>query len=440
MNTFETRDKRAPVFAWALYDWANSAFAASVMTAFFPIFFKRYWNQGVDPTEVTFRLGLASSISSVVIVILAPILGAIADRGSLRKKFLLFFVVLGVSATAALVAVEEGNWLLAIGVYTAALLGFLGGNVFYDALLVEVSSDENVDRVSALGFSAGYVGSGLLLVVHGVGIIPNWEALGFADVSGAVKSCIFSVAVWWAIFAVPIFLFVKEPVQQNSESVLSKSSGTVWVTGFLELRDTLREIRKFRVVLVFLLAYWFYIDGVDTVILMAVDYGASLGFSEADLIGALILTQFVGAPAAIAFGRIGERLGPKTGLYIGIVVYACVCTWGYFVEEAWEFYAMAVAIGLVQGGVQSLSRSLFVRLIPRSKAGAFFGFYNMLGKFAAVLGPFLVAIVAKVSGDTRLPILSIIVLFVLGFWILRKVNVEAGQKAALAYDSDSGAV
>ena len=440
MATSKTKKNRAPVLAWAFYDWANSAFAASVMTAFFPIFFKRYWNQGVDPTEVTFRLGIASSISSVVIVILAPILGAIADKGSLRKKFLLFFVTLGVGATAALIAVDEGNWLLAIGVYTAALLGFLGGNVFYDSLLVEVSDEQNVDRVSAFGFAAGYVGSGLLLVVHGVGVIPNWEALGFTDISGAVKSCIFSVAIWWAIFAVPIFLFVKEPERKGDDGNLESNSFSVLTSGFFELRNTLREIRKFKTVLVFLLAYWFYIDGVDTVILMAVDYGASLGFSEADLIGALILTQFVGAPAAIAFGRIGERLGPQMGLYIGIFVYACVCTWGYFVQETWEFYAMAIAIGLVQGGVQSLSRSLFVRIIPNSKAGAFFGFYNMLGKFAAVLGPFLVAIVAKVSGDPRLPILSIIVLFVVGFWFLRRVDVREGQRTALAYESKSSAL
>lgn len=430
---------RASMLSWALYDWANSAFAASVMTAFFPIFFKRYWNAGVEPTEVTFRLGIASSVSSVLIVLLAPILGAIADRGGMRKKFLLVFVTLGVAATGSLVAVEEGNWVLALAIYTAALIGFLGGNVFYDALLVEVSDAKNVDRVSALGFAAGYVGSGILLVVHGVGIIPNWESLGFSDVSGAVKSCIFSVSIWWAIFAIPIFWFVREPARDATAAAAPDSFRNVFISGFLELLTTLRELKKLRVVLVFLLAYWLYIDGVDTVILMAVDYGASLGFSETDLIGALILTQFVGAPAAIAFGRIGERLGPKTGLYIGIVVYAGVCTWGYFVEEAWEFYAMAVAIGLVQGGVQSLSRSLFVRLIPASKAGSFFGFYNMLGKFAAVLGPMLVAVVAKTSGDSRLPILSIIILFVLGFWVLRKVDVAEGQRNALAYEADPAA-
>lgn len=417
------------VYSWALYDWANSAFATSVMTAFFPIFFKRYWNEGVEATEVTFRLGMASSISSVVIVFLAPILGAIADRGGTRKKLLLFFATLGITMTGALVFIAQGQWLPAVAVYIAALIGFLGANVFYDSLIVGVSTERTVDRVSALGFALGYVGGGLLLVIHAL-IITFHEKLGIADITTAVKGSIFSVAIWWGVFALPLFLFVKEP------RVTAPPRGSVIREGFGQLIATFKEVRKLRMTLLFLLAYWLYIDGVDTVILMAVDYGASLGFSETDLIGALVITQFVGAPAAIAFGRIGEKLGPKTGLYVAIVVYTGVCTWGYFVSSPWEFYAMAVSIGLVQGGVQALSRSLYTRLVPPTKSGEFFGFYNMLGKFAAVIGPLLVAVVAKTTGSPRLPILSIIVLFAAGFFVLRKVDVEAGQRAALDFDRE----
>lgn len=420
------------VYAWALYDWANSAFATSVMTAFFPIFFKRYWNEGVEATEVTFRLGLASSISSVVIVFLAPILGAIADRGGTRKKLLSFFALLGVSMTGALVLIGQGSWVAAVVIYILALIGFLGGNVFYDSLIVAVSDDKNVDRVSALGFALGYIGGGTLLVVHGVGIIPNYEALGLPDMTAAVKVCIASVAVWWAVFSVPVLLFVDEP------RGMTPSQGSILRAGFGQLASTLRQLRSLKVTLLFLLAYWLYIDGVDTVILMAVDYGASLGFTEQDLIGALVLTQFVGAPAAIAFGRIGEKLGPKTGLYLAVVVYIGVCTWGYFIQEPWEFYGMAVCIGLVQGGVQALSRSLYTRLLPPSKSGEFFGLYNMLGKFAAVLGPLLVAVVAKATGNPRLPILSIIFLFGAGLFVLRKVDLVKGQAAALAFDQEHG--
>lgn len=422
---------RVRVMSWALYDWANSAFAACVMTAFFPIFFKRYWNAGIEPTEVTFRLGLASSLSSICIVVLAPILGAIADGGGRRKQLLAFFALIGVSTTGALSLVGEGQWVPALALYVAALLGFLGGNVFYDSLLVAVSDERSVDRVSALGFALGYVGGGVLLVVHGVFVIPNWESLGFVDVETAVKWCIGSVALWWALFSLPLFFFLPEP------EATAQRAGVPLREAFVELAATFREVRALRVTFLFLVAYWLYIDGVDTVIVMAVDYGTSLGFSENDLIGALVLTQFVGAPAALAFGKLGERLGPQTGLYIGIVVYAGVCVGGYFVDEAWEFYALAVTIGLVQGGVQSLSRSLYTRLIPPSRAGQFFGFYNMLGKFAAVLGPMLVAVVAKLTGNPRLPILSLVLLFAAGFAVLRKVDLARGQAAALALDEES---
>lgn len=417
------------VYAWALYDWANSAFATSVMTAFFPIFFKRYWNEGVPDTEVTFRLGLASSLSSVVIVVLAPILGAIADRGGARKKFLALFASVGIAMTASLTFVGQGLWLSAVAIYIAALIGFFGANVFYDSLIIGVSTERTVDRVSALGFGLGYVGGGLLLIAH-AGLVRFHEALGIEDTTTAVKIALFSVALWWTLFSLPLFFFVKEP------PIEGQTQGSAVVEGFKQLAGTFHEVKKLRMTLLFLLAYWLYIDGVDTVIVMAIDYGASLGFSETDLIGALVLTQLVGGPAAIAFGRIGERLGPKTGLYIGIAVYVGVCTWGYFLSSPTEFYMMAVSIGLVQGGVQSLSRSLYTRLVPPTKSGEFFGFYNMLGKFAAVLGPMLVAVVAKVTGNPRLPIVSIVLLFAAGAFVLRQVNVEKGRQAALAFDEE----
>ena len=411
---------------WAFYDWANSAYAITVLTGLFPIFFKDYWNPaGTPATDSTYRLGLANSSAGVIVACLAPVLGAIADRGGARKKFLLFFATLGVLMTASLQFVAKGEWAAALMIYIFGTIGFTGGNIFYDSLLVNVAEEKKFDVVSALGYAMGYLGGGLLFLLN-VMMVLHPEKFGLADATQAIRIAFIAVAVWWALFSIPLFLWVKEP----KPATQAQSTGTAIVAGVRQLFQTFQHIRQLKMVGLFLLAYWLYIDGVDTIILMATDYGKSLGFDTNKLIVALLITQFVGFPAALVFGKIGERIGAKTGIFIGLAVYLGVTTWGYFMKHANEFFGMAIVIGLVQGGVQSLSRSLYARLIPRDKAGEFFGFYNMLGKFAAVLGPAIMGTVGKLTGSPRLAIFAIAGLFIAGGALLSRVRVEQSPLAA----------
>ncbi len=420
------------IVAWALYDWANSAFAVTIMAGFFPVFFKQYWSTGQEVTESSFYLGVANSLASLIIVVLAPLLGALADQGSGKKPFLLLFTLLGVSMTGALYGVAQGAWPVAMGLYILATIGFSGGIIFYDALLVNVTSPERFDFVSGLGYACGYLGGGVLFAICVIMTLnPSW--FGFTDASTAVRWSFPLVAVWWAIFSIPLFLFVKEP-----RRTLPKKSFSLQLRhATRQLTRTFHEIRRLRIVLLFLISYWLYIDGVDTVIKMAVDYGMALGFDSSGLILALLITQFVGFPAAILFGILGERLGAKTGIYIAIAVYLTVVVWASRMEETWEFYAMAVTIGLVQGGIQSLSRSFYARLIPADKAGEFFGFYNMLGRFAAILGPVLMGWVSMATGNPRLSILAIALLFLLGLILLFFVDEEEGRRVAKTLENGS---
>lgn len=414
--------ERKKTYSWAMYDWADSAFATTVMAGFFPVFFKEYWSAETDVTRSTLQLGIANSIASIIVAILSPVLGAIADSGSSRKKFLLFFTMMGVVMTGGLYLVSQGCWIYAVILYALAQIGFSSGNIFYDSLLIEVAGPEKRDYVSALGYSLGYLGGGLLFAVN-VAMTLKPELFGLPDSAIAVRISFLSVAAWWAIFSIPVFLFVDEPV--SGKQVIT--SGPVR-SGFSQLAKTFSEIRKLRVIFLFLAGYWLYIDGVDTIIKMAVDYGMSLGFKPASLIIALLITQFVGFPAALLFGKIGEKLGTKTGLFISITVYICVCIYSYFMNSESEFYVLAVTVGLVQGGIQSLSRSLYSRIIPVNKSAEFFGFYNMLGKFAAVIGPILMGTVSYLTGNPRLSVLSIIVLFLLGGILLYFVNEDSGKK------------
>jgi len=413
-----------PVLSWALYDWANSGFATAVLAGFFPLFFKEYWSTGVAAGESTFRLGVANSLASLLVVVMAPVLGAIADQGSARKRFLLLFTALGIVMAGGLYLVGEGHWQLAVILYVIAQVGFSGGNIFYDSLLVNVTDTGGFHRVSALGFALGYLGGGLIFGFN-VYMSLHPEAFGLASPGAAVQLAFVIVALWWALFSIPLFLWVEEPRIHAPTSRLAAVRN-----GFVQLRATFAHLRRLRVVFIFLAGYWLYIDGVDTIVRMAVDYGLSIGFNANDLILALLLTQFVGFPAAIAFGRIGDWLGAKSGIFIALAVYAVVTVWAYFMNDRWEFYAVAICIGLVQGGVQSLSRSLFAHIIPPDKSAEFFGFYNMLGKFAAVLGPIMVGIVSMVSGSPRYSILSILILFAAGALLLAKVNVAEGREMA----------
>ncbi|HET7197305.1 MAG TPA: MFS transporter [Burkholderiales bacterium] len=404
------------VWSWALYYWGNHAFTTSIITVFFPIFFKDYWSHGADVTVSTFRLGAANSLASLVVAVSAPALGAIADRGGFAKRFLAAAAFFGAAMVLALTWVAQGDWQWAAAFYVLASLGYFWGNVFGDSLLVRVAEPGRLDMTSAVGYFAGYLGGGLFLAL-GVAMTlrPHW--FGLADAAAAVRVVLVLTALWWTLFSLPLLLWVP-PAPNAARIGLARAARQ----GLAQFADTFRHVRAHKPVFVFLAAYWVYIDGVNTVIQMAVDYGKSIGFGTSDLIVAVLLVQFIGVPAALVAGRLGERIGPRKGIFIGLAVYVFVSVYATFMTRALEFYLVAGMVGLVQGGVQLLSRSYFARLVPLERAGEFFGFYNMLGEVAAIIGPLLVGTVSYLTGSPRLSILSVIVLFAAGAYLLTWVR------------------
>lgn len=412
---------RKPVVAWALYDFGNSAFATSVLVGFFPLFFNDYWSAQASGSETTTRLMIANGVSSLLLALSAPLLGAIADRGGWRKALLLAFAVLGAVTTAWLYWIPQGDWLQAAVVFAVASLGFAAANIFYDSMLIDVTGEERYDMVSAFGYGAGYIGGGLLFAVHLVMILqPGW--FGLSDIATAVRVSFLTVAAWWLLFTVPLLAYVRE----QRPAVRPRVSAAM-AEGVRQLVDTFRQVRGFRPALLFLIAYWLYIDGVNTVMKVAIDFGYKIGVGSEHLMIALLVVQFISFPAALAFGSLGERIGPKRGILIGLAIYVGVTSWAAFMTSVTEFFVLACAVGLAQGGVQSLSRSLFARLIPPGKPGEFFGFYNMIGKFAAVLGPFLVALAATLTGEARWAVAAVLPLLLGGALVLLVTPEETGE-------------
>ena len=421
------QDTKRSIVAWAFYDWANSAFATTVMAGFFPVFFSAYWAVGSSAAEGTFYLGLANSIGSAIIAILAPFLGSIADWGSYKKRLLAFFALLGAVMTASLSLLQMGNWPMAVVIYLFAMVGFAGGNTFYDALLPYVASEEKVDFVSSLGYSLGYIGGGLLFAVN-VLMFLNPEWFSIVSQEQAVKLSFVMVGIWWAVFSLPILLFVKEEKSRDalplSQAIRKGMSVTI---------NTVKSFRSLRTISFFLVAYWLYIDGVDTIIVMAVAYGTSLGFPSESLIVALLITQFVAFPSALLYALFAKKVGVRRALQVAIGAYTFIAILGFFMNKPLHFYLLAVAIGLFQGGIQALSRSYYTRLIPKGRSAEFFGFFNMLGKFASILGPLLMGLVSLVTGSTRLGIVSLIILFSGGFFMLSKVDETKGAEEMAAF-------
>jgi UMF1 family MFS transporter len=401
--------------AWAFYDWANSAFALSVLAVLFPLVLGNYWSIGDDGATVTARLGWITFAASVVVCVTAPVFGTIADAGGYRKRFLFVLALVGAVSTAALGFVGEGQWPLALLVYLFAQIGYYSSTVFYDSLLIDVTEPRNYSFVSTLGFALGYLGGALLLGLH-LWMVKSPATFGLDGTAEAFGLAFVTVGAWWLIFLVPLLFLV--PERHSSTEV---RSGAIQAA-YAELRGTLREISKYRNVVVFLSAYWLYIGGVFTVIFMAVNYGQRLGFADQDLVFALLITNFAGFPATLLYGFAAHRFGPKKGIYFALLVYIGACGWALQMTTIREFYIMAIIIGCVQGGVQGLSRSLFASLIPPEQPGEFFGFYNMTTKFAHVLGPAMVAIAAMLTDEPRWILLVLMPLFFAGAFLLMLVR------------------
>ena len=406
--------------SWAFYDWANSAFATTVMAGFFPIFFKSFWAGDLSGPESSAWLGTANSISGLIIVCIAPFLGALADIANKKKLFLGLFAFLGIIATGSLFFIAQGMWITAMSVYIFACIGFSGGNVFYDSLLINVSSDENRNRVSALGYSLGYLGGGFLFVLN-VAMYQNPEFFGLKSITDAVLFSFLSVSIWWGIFSVPLLKFVREKKENN----ISIEFSNLFMHSLQRVVSTFKDIRKYKTLSLFLLAYWLYMDGIDTIVRMALAYGADIGLEASDMILALIITQFVGFPATIIYGILGDKFGLKLMLSIGIIGYIFVTLFSIFITQISGFYLLAATIGLFQGGVQSISRTIFSQLIPAEKSAEFFGFYNLVGKSAVVFGPIMVGWVAYTFDNPDYGILSLLLLFIPGLlvlWMVPKIK------------------
>lgn len=412
------------VITWALYDWANSAFALSVLAALFPIVLGNFW--GVDDTgsSTTIRLSGVTLAASMIVLLSAPVLGTIADAGGYRKRFLLIFAVVGAVATAGLGLVGKGDWPLALGLYLIASVGFYSSIVFYDSLLVDVTEPRNYSFVSTLGFSVGYLGGATLLALH-VWMLKSPQTFGLENTTEAFSYAFVSVGVWWLIFLLPLIFSV--PERHSSIEVADHAIRAAYA----ELKSTVKKISQYRNVVIFLCGYWLYIGGVFTVIFMAANYGQRLGFDGTDLVKALLIANFVGFPATIVFGLLAHRFGAKKGLYFGLFAYIGACLWAIQMTEVREFYIMSIIIGLVQGGVQGLSRSVYASLIPSDQPGEFFGFYSMTTKFAHVLGPAMVGIAALLSDDPKWVLLALMPLFLAGALLLSLVRMPSDAVAGL---------
>jgi len=432
MGDVVERAYRRVVRAWCLYDWANSAFATTIMAVVLPTFYSSVAGAGLPPARATSYWGYTNSIAMALVAFAAPILGAIADHAGSKKRMLGAFASVGVLATALLYLVSTGDWLLASVLYVFGRIGFSGANVFYDALLPHVAKPDEIDQVSSAGYAWGYIGGGLLLAVNLAWILfPS--TFGMADTEMASRVAFVSVAIWWALFSIPLFRHVPEPPASRR----AHESRRYLRAAFQRLRYTFQHIRQYRELLKFLVAYWLYNDGVGTIITMAAIYGAELGIPSEHLIGAILMVQFVAAPFSFLFGWLAKKLGTKRSILLSLAIYGAISVMGYFVTNTWQFWVLAFLVATVQGGSQALSRSLFGAMSPKSRSAEFYGFYDISSKFSGIIGPSVFGFVGAAMGSSRYAILALVTLFVVGGYLLSRVDDQHGMVVAAAEDAAS---
>jgi UMF1 family MFS transporter len=401
--------------SWVFYDWANSAYSIIITTAVFPLFYKSAaTNAGISPANSTAYLGYTIAITTFILAMLGPVLGTIADYQGFKKRFFTFFFVLGVAFTALLAFIPSDQWLLLLVVYTISAVGFAGANIFYDAYLVDVTTEARMNRISARGFGFGYIGSTIPFIISiAIIILAQTDKIPISTTL-ASQIAFLITAAWWGLFTIPMFKHV------HQRYYIEREPNPV-VNSFKRLGSTIKEIRKYRALFLFLLAYFFYIDGVGTIITMSTAYGSDLGISATNLLIILFVTQVVAAPFAILYGRLSEVFTGKKMLYVGILVYIIICIYAYFLETTLDFWILAMLVATSQGGIQALSRAYFAKLVPKENANKFFGFYNIFGKFASIIGPLLVGVTAQVTGTSKSGVFSLVILFVIGIVILARV-------------------
>lgn len=424
----EKAHKRA-IWAWTMYDWGNSAFATTIMAAVLPVYYSSVAAANLPPNIATAYWGYTTSLAALLAAIISPVLGAMADFRGSKKSFLTIFMVVGVTATALMYFIGTGDWMLASLLFIFGQIGFAGSLVYYDALLPHVATPDEIDMVSSRGYAMGYIGGGILLAINLAMILLAPESL-----TGLMSRLSFvTVAVWWFIFTLPLLRLVAEPKRRI---LAGEVNFNPLQASFSRLASTFKEIRKYKELSKFLLAFWVYSNGIGTIIVMATIYGAEIGISRTSLIGTLLMVQFLAAPFAIFFGWLPKKIGTKNSIYITLCIYSVIAIAGYFLQHEWQFWALGAGVATVQGGAQALSRSLIGRMMPKSKSAEFYGFFSVFEKFATILGPLLFGVVSQITGHSRLSIVSLIIFFLLGIYILTRVNVDEGIRVAAVDENE----
>jgi UMF1 family MFS transporter len=429
MSEIADRAYKRIVNAWCMYDWGSSAFSTTVEAAVLPVYFEQVVAAGLGGNTATVYWGYTNSVALLITALLAPVLGSVADYTGGKKRLLTIFAAIGIAATTLMVLIDSGDWLLALALFLLGTVGLSASYVFYDSLLPHVARTKDIDYVSSKGYALGYLGGGILLAVNIVMIQVLFKG------TWGLRLSFVSVAIWWAIFTLPLLRRVPEP----PANIAGIGAGVnPLAAGLRRLGQTFREIRKYRQLLLFLVAFWLYNDGIGTIIKMATIYGSEIGIGMADLIGALLLTQFVGIPFSLLFGKFSKQLGTKRAIMIGLGWYTLIVIGGYFMSQAWHFWALAIAVGMVQGGTQALSRSLFGVMAPKARSAEFFGFYDVSSKFAGIAGPFLFALVGQLTGSSRLSIVALVVFFIGGILLLTRVDEQEGIHVAQSENAAAG--
>ena len=425
---------RPELRAWAMYDWANSVFVTTVIAAVFPIYFSTVAAADLPPPVATARFATATTVALAVIAVLAPFLGALADYAAARKKMLAAFLGLGVLATACMVFIQRGDWGLACVLFILGNIGASGSFIFYDSLLPHIASDAEMDRVSTAGYALGYLGGGLLLALN-LAWIQQPGFFGIADAVAAARLSFLSVAVWWLGFSLPLFRYVAEPPRRLEAD--ERRDTPLLRAVLAQLSETVGELRAYKQAVLLLVAFLLYNDGIGTIIRMATVYGTEIGIPQGALITAILLVQFIGLPCSFLFGSLAEQIGAKRAILFSLLVYIAISIIGYFMTTAWHFYCLAILVGMVQGGSQALSRSLFASLIPRYQSSEFFAFFAICEKFAGIFGPAIFAGMIMTTGSSRTAVLAVLLFFIAGGMLLALVDVPEGQRMARAAEAQA---
>lgn len=412
--------------SWALYHWAENAFGTSVTVAILPIYYSTVAASSLTPNQATVYWGYTNTIALIIVAILAPLLGTIANLFGIRKKLLAIFAAVAIFTTATLYIVTTGDWLMASVIFIVSSISFAMADVLHDSFLPHIAKSKDIDRVSSRGFAYGYFGGGLILAINVV-IIQLMSDKGLA-----ARITFITASIWWAVFTIPLILNIKEPRKT------SQVEGNFLKAAFRELSKTFHRIKRYRQLTKFLIAFLIYNDGIYTIFKMAAIYGTELGLKQNTLIGALLLGLVVGVPSAIFFGWLAKHIGAKKCIYICLFGYALISIGGFFISNPIDFWILGAAVGIVMGGAQALSRSFFSSMIPKAKTAEFFGFYGMSSRLGGFLGPLVFALVGQMTGNSRYAIVSILVFFIIGAVLLSRVDQKEGLSVARLEDAESG--